>query len=78
MGQALNSVAWASEGVVYDCQGNKAAPSYQQRLMIGAIDADKSHIQHAAATAASATNAAAEAEGECQFISIECLVLDNA
>ena len=75
VGQALKAVAWASEGVVYDCQGNKAAPCYQQRLMIGAIDADKSHIQHAAAAAtasATATNAAAEAEGERRFISIQC------
>ena len=53
VGQALKAVAWTSEGVVYDCQGNKAAPCYQQRLMIGAIDADKSHIQHAAAATAS-------------------------
>ena len=75
VGQALKAVAWTSEGVVYDCQGNKAAPCYQQRLMIGAIDADKSHIQHAAAAAtasATATNAAAEAEGERRFISIQC------
>ena len=56
---------------MYDCQGNEAAPCYQQRLMIGAIDTDKSRIQHAAAAAAaSATNAAAEAEGERRFI--EC------
>jgi hypothetical protein len=70
VGQALKAIAWASEGVVYDAQGNKAAPCYQQRLMIGAIDADESHIQHAAAATASATNAAPEAEGERRFI--EC------
>ena len=52
VGQALQAVAWASEGVVYDGQGNEAAPCYQQRLMIWAIDADKFDIQSAAAATA--------------------------
>jgi hypothetical protein len=70
VGQALQAVAYASGGIIYDYRGNVAAPCYQQRLMIGAIDADKSHLAAAAAATASATNAAAEAEGERQLLSM--------